>query len=193
MADIDPPRRPFLASVRTPGAAPEAAAPPPILQQLLDALDLAGAARQGAAAALMQRLGDARTVELLATGDGRAVGTLLREAMVACEEPLRRAEAKSPGDAVRRLEAVRETGVLRLGAILVAQGVVAPRRLEAALEAQASTKRRIGAQLVAAGHLDAREVAMALWLQHKLIAAALALATAAAEAQATPRLLRAAT
>jgi hypothetical protein len=141
----------------------------------------------------MQRLGDARTVELLAAGDGRAVGALVREAVAASQEPLRRAEAESPGDAARRAQAVRETGVLRLGAILVAQGVVGPRRLEAALEAQPSTKRRIGAELVAAGLVDAHEVAMALWLQHKLIAAALALATAAAEAQAAPRLLRAAT
>jgi hypothetical protein len=174
MPESETPRRTTLASVRLadPASGAGEGALDPVLAQVLEALGLPGPAKAQAAAVLAQRLGDARTVGLLAVGDAAAFAPLLRAAMDAAEA----------GE------------VLRLGAILVAQGVVAARRLEAALSAQRQSGRRIGEELVAAGQLAAREVAEALWLQHKLRAAARALAAEAAarDAPAAPRLIHAA-
>jgi hypothetical protein len=171
MADTEEPRRTTLSPVRL--AANDAPQPPmdAALRALAEALELVGPARAKAEAVLVQRLGDERTLALLAGGDPRAVGALLKAA----------ASSAAPADS------------LRLGQILVAQGLVAPRRLEAALDAQKATQRRIGAELVAAGHIDAREVAQALWLQHKLAAAARELAARLADVEAIspPRLIAA--
>jgi type IV pilus assembly protein PilB len=68
-------------------------------------------------------------------------------------------------DAARRLREVRpreiasRAPVLRLGAVLLHQGVVTPRQLGEALETQRTTGLRLGAQLQALGHLS-RDLAL---------------------------------
>lgn len=75
-------------------------------------------------------------------------------------------------DAARRLRGVRprEIGphalVLRLGAVLLHQGVVTPRQLGEALETQRTTGLRLGAQLQALGHLSRNLTLRALSAQN---------------------------
>ena len=115
----------------------------------------------------------------------------MREAAQLSGAAVLRAAEEHPNDPARRVALVRAAGPLRLGRILLAQGTVAPRRLAAALVAQKASRLRIGEELMAAGHLEAREVAEGLWLQHKLVAAALALMAASArEVAPAPRLVR---
>lgn len=192
MPDPEPPRgaSPSLRLATT--ASPEPAALPPPLEALLEMLAPAGIDRAGASQTLLQRLGDARTLALLAQSDtGRGAGRLIADSLQACVESLARSLADRPDDATGRLAILRTEGGLRFGRVLLAQGLVAPRRLEAALEAQKASGRRIGEELVAEGLIAAREVAEALWLQHKLVAAAHALfAAEAARIATTPRLVR---
>jgi len=188
MADSDRLRLPVLAAIRILAQArdistPPVASLPPALGPLLDALDPAAARVPAATATLAQRLGDARTLGLLEAADPSLFGVLLRDALRASEAAVRRIPADAPEPAARGVERIRAGGCLRLGGILVAQGLVGPRRLQDALEAQCSTGRRIGAELVACRQLAAREVAEALWLQHKLVASAAALAAAWAAAE----------
>lgn len=189
MPDPEAPR------LRLASASPEAARVPvlaPPLARILEVLEAAGFDGATAAETLTQRLGDARTVALLAQGGtaGAAAEIVVRTCGLAADA-VRVSLAQRPEDASARLALVRGSGPLCFGQVLVAQGVVAPRRLEAALEAQKSSGRRIGEELVADGHIAAREVAEALWLQHKLVAAALALILAeAAREAASPRLVR---
>ena len=173
-------------------ASPEPAALAPPLEALLETLAPAGIDRAGASQTLQQRLGDACTLALLAQGDtARGAGRLIADSLQACVESLARSLADRPDDATGRLAILRTEGGLRFGRVLIAQGLVAPRRLEAALEAQKASGRRIGEELVAEGLITAREVAEALWLQHKLVAAAHALfAAEAARIATTPRLVR---
>ena len=188
MPDPETPR------LRLASASPEVGRAPvlePPLQRILETLEAAGFDR-AAAETLQQRLGDARTVALLAHG---ATAAAIAERVVRtcglASDAVRVSLAQSPEDASTRLALVRATGPLRFGEILLAQGVVAPRRLEAALEAQKSSGRRVGEELVAGGQIAAREVAEALWLQHKLVAAAAAVLVAEATREAaSPRLMR---
>lgn len=170
----------------------EGEALPAPLAALLEALAPAGLEPGTAAPVLLQRLGDARTASLLGQGEtARAAGRCLAEALAACTGVLARSLAAQPEDAAGRLSTVRACGALRFGQVLLAQGLVAPRRLDGALQAQGANGRRLGEELAAQGLISAREVAEALWLQHKLRAAALALFTAeAARAATSPRLVR---
>lgn len=61
----------------------------------------------------------------------------------------------------------------RLGEILIAQGAISARQLEAALSRTTATGRRIGEELVAEGLLSPERVARALRLQRRVILAAL--------------------
>ncbi len=63
-----------------------------------------------------------------------------------------------------------------LGNILVADGQITRRQLEAALCSQVETGRRIGEELIAAGHVSKSQVEGGLLLQRKLIAYAMAAA-----------------
>ncbi len=130
---------------------------------LLEALELPAAARAAMTLVLERRLEDAKTLALIAAGDPRRMAVLVHEAAT--------------------LGTARP---LRLGQILLAQGLVTSRALAEALATHRAAGRRIGAQLVADGELDPREVAGALWLQHKLRSAALALAGASGPAAAPP-------
>lgn len=192
MPDPEAPRNPAPSLRLAATANPEPAALPPPLGALLEPLAAAGIDRASASPVLLQRLGDARTLALLGQGDTAAsAGRLVAESLRACADSLARSLAERPDDAMGRLAILRTEGGLRFGRVLLAQGLVAPRRLEAALEAQKASGRRIGEELAAEGLIAAREVAEALWLQHKLVAAALAIfATEAARAAATPRLVR---
>lgn len=189
MPDPESPR------LRLASASPEAgraAVLEPPLQRILETLEAARYDGITTAQTLQQRLGDARTVALLAQGaTAAAVAEAVLRTCGLTSDAVRVSLAQRPEDASARLALVRAAGPLRFGQILIAQGVVAPRRLEAALEAQKSTGRRIGEELVAGGHIAAREVAEALWLQHKLVAAAAALLVAeAAREAASPRLVQ---
>jgi hypothetical protein len=181
--------------LRLAAASPDAARVPalePPLARILEVLEAARFDAPSAAETLQQRLGDARTVALLAHGG--TAGAIAERVVRTCglaSDAVRVSLAERPEDASGRLALVRNAGPLRFGQVLVAQGVLAPRRLEAALEAQKSSRRRIGEELVAAGHITAKEVAEALWLQHKIAAATLALIVSEAErAAASPRLVR---
>jgi hypothetical protein len=170
-------------------ARPEPPQLPPPLVALRDALAPLGLDPFPASQALLQRLGDARTVGLLGHGEtAHAAGKLLARALEAGAPRFAKSVAERADDSAGRLAIVRATGALRFGELLVAQGVVAPRRLEAALEAQKQSGRRIGEELVAQGHIAAREVAEALWLQHKLNAAAAALGAIVGAMAADPKL-----
>lgn len=189
MPDPEAPRL-RLAAV-APEAARVAALEAP-LARILQVLEAARFDAPAAAQTLQQRLGDARTVALLAQGGtaGAVAERLVRTCGLA-SDAVRVSLAEHPDDASGRIALVRGAGPLRFGQVLVAQGVLAPRRLEAALEAQKASKRRIGEELVAGAHITAKEVAEALWLQHKLCAAALALIVAEAERiAASPRLVQ---
>jgi hypothetical protein len=189
MPDPEAPR------LRLASVAPEAAHVPalePPLARIVAVLEAAGFDAPGATETLQQRLGDARTVALLAQGG--TAGAIAERVVRTCglaSDAVRVSLAERPEDASGRLARVRNAGPLRFGQVLVAQGVLAPRRLEDALEAQKASRRRIGEELVAAGHITAKEVAEALWLQHKIAAATLALIVSEAErAAASPRLVR---
>ena len=193
MSAPETPRTPPPA-LRLAAASPALPEPDPLPQPLAVFLEaLAPAALDAATAAqiLAQRLGDARTLALLAQGDtARGAGALAALALRACGKVLARSLAEQPEDASGRLAIVRASGALRFGKVLVAQGLVAPRRLEAALAAQQASGRRVGEELVAEGQIAPREVAEALWLQHKLLAATLALFTAeATRVVSSPRLV----
>jgi len=190
-----PPRRTSPPALRLASTSPEGDPPPnPALAEgplaaILAALDGVDADRAAIGEVLHQRLGDARTLALLAQGEAaRGAGALLSDAARIAGEAVRRSLAERPDDAGGRLACVR--AAMRFGRILLAQGLVAPRRLELALESQKSSGRRIGEELVAEGHISAREVAEALWLQHKLAAAALALLLLAPREASAPRLVR---
>lgn len=193
MADPEPPRRPALARVRLASSQEVLAAPvadlpgmDPALERILEALELSGLARPQAAATLVQRLGDPRTLALLAAADAGRIGALVGDAVRLSDATVRHAAKEEPENQARRLDFVRSAGPLRIGQILLAQGLVAPRRLEEAIEAQKDSKRKVGEELVAGGHLVVREVAEALWLQHKLVATALALVMAEPSREAAP-------
>lgn len=185
-----PPRALRLASASLPGAAnAEAPVPEDPLATIVEALEVFAAGRASMAEMLRQRLGDARTLELLARGDAaRGAGALLAQAAGDAIEGVRRSLAERPDDVAGRLACVRAG--MRFGQVLLAQGLVAPRRLEVALESQKSSGRRIGEELVAGGHISAREVAETLWLQHKLAAAGLALLLLARRETSAARLMR---
>jgi hypothetical protein len=177
MNDSNLPRRPvppLRLAASAPGAPPGL---PPPLGVLLEAIAGAVLDRVGLAPAIVQRLGDARTLALLREGDTACnAGRLVAEALRHCVQSL----AERPEDASGRLALVRANGSLRIGQVLLAQGLIAQRRLEAALASQPESGRRIGEELVARGQIAAREVAEALWLQHKLRASVLALVDLAA-------------
>ena len=160
----------------------------PALAAILDALHDLGAERGAIVEVLRQRLGDARTLGLLGEGEtASGVGVLVALAARATGDAVRRSLAEKPDDVAGRLARVRDA--IRFGRILLAQGVLAPRRLEAALASQKASGRRIGEELVAEGHISAREVAEALWLQHKLTACTLALILLPPREAAAPRLV----
>ena len=161
----------------------------PPLAAILDALQDLGPERSAIVDVLRQRLGDARTLGLLGEGEtAPGVGMLVALAARAAGDAVRRSLAQKPDDVAGRLACVRDA--IRFGRILLAQGVLAPRRLEAALASQKTSGRRIGEELVAEGHISAREVAEALWLQHKLAACTLALILLPTREAAAPRLVR---
>ncbi len=168
---------------------PEALVPDGPLEAILERLAELDPDRPAIADLLQHRLGDARTLALLAQGDSaRGAAALLAQAVGDAAEAVRRSLAEHPADAAGRLACVR--AAIRFGQVLLAQGLVAPRRLEVALESQKSSGRRVGEELVAEGHISAREVAEALWLQHKLAAAALALLLLPPREASAPRLVR---
>lgn len=68
------------------------------------------------------------------------------------------------------------TGEFALGKILVADGQITPHQLECALRRQAATGRRLGEELIQAGHASESQVEGGLLLQRKLIAYALVVA-----------------
>ena len=161
---------------------------PEALAVIFAAVQDCGAERGAIAQVLGERLGDARTLALLAQGEtAPGSAALVAETARAAAEAVRRSLAEKPDDASGRLACVRAQ--LRFGRILLAQGVVAPRRLEAALQSQRASGRRIGEELAAEGQISAREVAEALWLQHKLAAAVLALILLPPREAAAPRLV----
>ena len=65
---------------------------------------------------------------------------------------------------------------LRLGDILVESGAVTQAQLAAALQAKRASGRRVGEELVAAGHLPSERLAYALKLQRRLAVLAFAAA-----------------
>ena len=161
------------------------------LDAILEMLADLGPDRALVADLLLQRLGDARTLALLAQGESAArTAKLMAEAASNAGDAVRASLAEPAGDAAGRLASVRSA--IRFGQVLLAQGLVASRRLEAALEAQKSSGRRLGEELAAAGHTTPREVAEALWLQHKLAAVVLALLLLPARETSATRLLRSA-
>lgn len=92
-------------------------------------------------------------------------------------------------DVVRELHRRRNgaTPVLRefaLGNILVADGQITPHQLECALRRQAATGRRLGEELIQAGHASRRQVEGGLALQRNLIAYALVAAVGLAPLEA---------
>jgi len=178
-----------LAATSSANGAQAAAAPAEgPLVAIVEALQDAAADRGAIAEVVRQRLGDARTLGLLAQGDcARGVAALLVATLREAGDAVRRSLADHPDDAAGRLACVR--AAIRFGQVLVAQGLLAPRRLEPALAAQQSSGRRLGEELVAEGQISAREVAEALWLQHKLRAAALALLLLPGREAAAPRLV----
>jgi len=193
LSDPETPSRRATPALKLAAAPPagEASAAPGLeapLLPVLEALQDLAAERAALIEVLRQRLGDARTVALLAQGGtAGAIGPLIAQAARGAGEAVRRSLAEKPDDASGRLACLRAE--FRFGRILLAQGLVAPRRLEAALESQKASGRRIGEELVAEGQISAREVAEALWLQHKLAAAGLALLLLPARETASPRLV----
>ena len=71
-------------------------------------------------------------------------------------------------------DTVPNSGEFALGNILVANGHITRPQLEQALRRQVKTGRRIGEELVLAGHVNAGQVESGLLLQRKLVACALA-------------------
>jgi hypothetical protein len=65
------------------------------------------------------------------------------------------------------------TGRLRLGEILVATGQISRSQLDAALERQRRSGRKLGEELLAAGDVAARQLAAGLWVQDRFVSAAL--------------------
>jgi hypothetical protein len=76
----------------------------------------------------------------------------------------------------RQGDADRGTGKLTLGSILVATGQITRAQLEGALRRQATTRRRLGDELVEAGYASRGQVERSLSLQRKLVACALSVA-----------------
>jgi hypothetical protein len=76
----------------------------------------------------------------------------------------------------RQAGAVRSAGKLNLGSILVATGQITSAQLEGALRRQATTHRRLGDELVEAGHASRGQVERGLSLQRKLVTCALKVA-----------------
>lgn len=74
-----------------------------------------------------------------------------------------------------------------LGNILVENGDVTPTQLKGALLRQVQTGRRIGEELIAAGHADKRQIDHGLFIQRNLLAAALGVLTALAPAAEAAR------
>jgi hypothetical protein len=68
------------------------------------------------------------------------------------------------------------TGALTLGNILVTSCQITRTQLDQALQRQQSSGRRLGEELIAAGHINATQVKRGLQLQHKLTGYALAVA-----------------
>ena len=68
-------------------------------------------------------------------------------------------------------------GHFALGHILVANGEITPAQLEEALHRQAHSGKRLGEELVCAGHASKKQIDEGLQLQRKIIAYALALST----------------
>ena len=194
MADPEtPPRRASPPALRLAASSSEDARPGlPVgegpLEAILEKLADFRADRAAIAELLRQRLGDARTLALLAQAEtAHAAGALIAQSAREAADAVGRSLAERPDDAAGRLACVR--AAMRFGQVLLAQGLVAPRRLEVALESQKSSGRRIGEELVAEGHISAREVAEALWLQHKLAACTLALILLPPREAAAPRLV----
>lgn len=76
----------------------------------------------------------------------------------------------------RRQGKAAGVGEFALGQILVADGQITPHQLECALRRQAATGRRLGEELIQAGHANLSQVENGLLLQRKLVAYALAAA-----------------
>jgi len=84
----------------------------------------------------------------------------------------------------RQAGAVRGAGKLNLGSILVATGQITRAQLEGALRRQATTHRRLGDELVEAGHASRGQVERGLSLQRKLVICALNVALSLASSAA---------
>lgn len=85
----------------------------------------------------------------------------------------------------RQAGEVPASGPLKLGEILVATGQIRREHLEQGLSRQRLSGKRLGEELVEAGHVQPHQIAGALQLQQKLVTAAL-IALLALSAQAVP-------
>ncbi len=112
---------------------------------------------------------------------GKKLGDLLVERRV-----LSAAERDIVLDFQRHQEQRRSVGRLRLGEILVRTGQITRTQLDDALQRQAASGRRLGAELVSAGHLCEGQIRGGLLLQSKLIGYALTLALAFATTGIAP-------